>query len=251
LFLSAKSDTEAYFGHLAAARDLSRQASGSAVRSGQIETAALWEMNEAIREAEFGNFELSRKEVKASLGLSSNYDTQILAALVLARAGDSRRAESLAKELSRRHPADTLVISYWIPVIQASIALEQGKPGRAIGILQATDPYEFATPGSWPTMGGPLYPCFLRGTSFLRLGRGHDAVAEFENIIDHRGFVKASPLGPLSHLGLARAYLLEGDRVHGLAAYEEFLKMWSDADVNLLPLREAKAEYFRQTRAHQ
>jgi eukaryotic-like serine/threonine-protein kinase len=250
LFLSAKSDTEAFFGRLATAREFSRQAVASAVRSGEIETAALWEMDEAIREAELGNSKEARETAKASLQLSSNYDTQILAALVFARAGDSARAESLARDLSRRHPADTLVNFYWLPVIRASIALEHNNPGRAIEILRATDPYEFATPGSWPAMGGPLYPCYLRGVAFLRLGRGRDAAAEFQKIIDHRGFAKASPLASLARLDLARAYVLDGDWVQGLATYGDLLKIWHDADPDLSPRREAKDEYARLRMRH-
>ncbi|HTT18070.1 MAG TPA: hypothetical protein VMG82_03940 [Candidatus Sulfotelmatobacter sp.] len=243
LFLSAKSDTEAYFGHLREARSFSRRAEASANRSGQSETAAFWAMDEAIREAEFANSKIARDKAAASLALNRNYDTEILAALVYARAHDSHRAGALATELARQHPADTLINYYWLPVIQAGVALDHNNPLRAIGILKATDPYEFASPDGWPTIGAPLYPSFLRGNSYLRLGRGREAAAEFTEMIDRRGLMKASPLAPLARLGLARAYVLEGDRLRASAAYEDFLTVWRDADPDILVLREAKTEY--------
>jgi hypothetical protein len=52
--LSAQSDTEAYYGRLTKARDFSRRAVESAVRSDSTETAALWQMNAALG-AEFGS----------------------------------------------------------------------------------------------------------------------------------------------------------------------------------------------------
>src|SRR5207245_9064898 len=52
---SAQSDTEAYYGRLTKARDFYRRAVDSAVRADSKETAALWQVNAALREAEFGN----------------------------------------------------------------------------------------------------------------------------------------------------------------------------------------------------
>jgi cytochrome c-type biogenesis protein CcmH/NrfG len=44
-------------------------------------------------------------------------------------------------------------------------------------------------------------------------------------------------------LGLARAYVLQGDQPKARAAYEEFLKLWKEADPDVPVLRQAKAEY--------
>ncbi len=52
--LSAQSDTEAYFGWLAKAREFSHRALESARRADAKEPAALWHANAALREAEFG-----------------------------------------------------------------------------------------------------------------------------------------------------------------------------------------------------
>ena len=52
--LSAQSDTEAYFGRLARARNFTRRAVDAAIRANSKETAALWQANASLREAEFG-----------------------------------------------------------------------------------------------------------------------------------------------------------------------------------------------------
>src|SRR5258708_19222238 len=53
--LSQDRDTKPFFGHLAKARELSRRAVDSASHNGAKETAAIWQGNAALREAEFGN----------------------------------------------------------------------------------------------------------------------------------------------------------------------------------------------------
>jgi len=47
----------------------------------------------------------------------------------------------------------------------------------------------------------------------------------------------------LAHLGLARAYALQGDTGKGRTAYQDFLALWKDADPDIPILNEAKAEY--------
>ena len=69
------------------------------------------------------------------------------------------------------------------------------------------------------------------------------AAAEFQRIIDHRGWDVLSPLWPLAHVGLARAEVLQGDVARGRTAYESFFQLWKDADVELPTLIEAKKEY--------
>jgi hypothetical protein len=54
-----------------------------------------------------------------------------------------------------------------------------------------------------------------------------------------------NPLGALAHLGLARAYALSGDPAKARAAYQDFLTLWKDADLDIPILEEAKGEYAR------
>ena len=243
IFFSAESDTEAFYGRLASAREYSRRATDSALRSGENESAAQWKLGAAIREAEFGDPERARREAASALALSANHDSEILAALAFARAGDLPHAEKLANELAARYPLDTLVINYWLPVIRASLEIGRRNPSRALETLNAATPYELASPGTWPGLGAPLYPMYLRAEARLGLHQGNEAAGEFQKFLDHRGLMRACPLGPLAHLGLARAYALQGDTGHARTAYQDFFTLWKDADPDIPVLIAAKAEY--------
>jgi hypothetical protein len=75
------------------------------------------------------------------------------------------------------------------------------------------------------------------------LHNGSAAAAEFQKFLDYRTVVANYVLGSLAHLGLGRAYVLEGDRARAKAAYQDFLALWKDADPGIPILRQAKAEY--------
>ncbi len=74
-------------------------------------------------------------------------------------------------------------------------------------------------------------------------GAGPEAAVEFQKILDHRGVVPVSPLYPLVHLGLARAYALSGDTVKSRRYYQDLFALWKDADPNVPILQEAQSEY--------
>jgi ATP/maltotriose-dependent transcriptional regulator MalT len=94
-----------------------------------------------------------------------------------------------------------------------------------------------------PLQLGTLYPVYIRGEAYLLSHQGKEAAAEFQKIIDHRGMVLNSPIGALAHLGLARAYAMQGDTAKARAAYQDFLTLWKDADPDTPILMAAKAEY--------
>jgi tetratricopeptide (TPR) repeat protein len=243
LLLSLASDTEAYYGRNAKARELSHRAFDSAKRNDQKETAALWQMEVALREAELGNSADARQQAKAALALASNHDLQILGALALARAGDPAQATRMADDLAKRYPEDTLVSNYWLPSIRAAIELGRNNEDEAIGILQAAVPYELGSPSPTPSNGATLYPIYVRGQAYVKLRRGKEAAAEFQKILDHRNIVVNFVTGALAHLGLGRAYALQGDTAKARAAYDDFLTLWKDADPDIPILHQAKAEY--------
>lgn len=83
----------------------------------------------------------------------------------------------------------------------------------------------------------------MRGQAYLAAHDGSEAAAEFQRIIDQRGVVGNEPIGALAHLGLARAYALEGDTAKARAAYNDFFTLWKDADPDIPILVAAKAEY--------
>ena len=91
----------------------------SAKRNGSADTAALWQVNEALREAEFGNTALARKAVADAMALSSKPDIELLAALALARSGDTVQSSALADKVAAEFDRDTMIQAYWLPTIRA------------------------------------------------------------------------------------------------------------------------------------
>jgi len=243
LLLSTESDTEAYYGRLDKARDFSRQAVESAVRSDSKEIAALWKASAALREAELGETSSARQGAKAALGLSSGRDVKTVAALTLARIGDASEAKALADELRTDYPNNSLIKLYWLPTINAAIQLQANHPTVALMELETAAPYEL---GHLPPMQtGTLYPAYLRGQAYLLAKNGSAAVAEFEKLLDHRGIVLNFVTGALARLQLGRAYAMSSDSAKAKAAYQDFLTLWKDADPDIPILLATKAEYVK------
>src|SRR6266571_6921465 len=113
LLLSFQSDTEAYNGRLVKARDFSRRAVDAAVRNDSKETAALWQVNAALREVEFGNTAAAKQDVAAALALAPGRDVKMFAALTLARVGETSRAQAIVEELEKSYPSQTVLKVYW------------------------------------------------------------------------------------------------------------------------------------------
>ena len=240
--LRLEADTQACAGHLNKAREISLRAIESAKRAGEKEAAAGYESDMAFREAVFGNVKEAEQHAMAALALSSGRDVQYGAALALAAAGNSK-AESMADQLQKQFPKDTIVQFIYLPTIQAELALKRNDPAKAIDALQAAAPYELGSPGNTAAFTPSLYPIYVRGQAFLAAHRGSEAATEFEKILNWRGVVQNQPIAPLAHLGLARAYALQGDTAKTRAVYEQFLKLWKDADNGIPVLEQARSEF--------
>jgi tetratricopeptide (TPR) repeat protein len=236
LLLATQAETEGWYGRLKKAHELTRRAMDSAQLNGNNERAAGYQVAAALREVESGNREQARTDADAAVKLAPNRDVRAIAALALARAGDTGGAEMLAAELDNSFPLDTLVQRYWLPTIRAAVALERKDPNRAIELLKAVGAIELGAEGN-------LLPVYVRGQAYLVLHDGNAAAAEFQKFIDHRGLVVNFPWGALARLGLARAYAMQGDTAKAKAAYQDFLTLWKDADPDIPILIAAKAEY--------
>ena len=239
VMLSGEADTEAYYGRRVKARDSSRRAVESAMRADSKETAALWRVSAGLREAEFGNPATARQNVDAALLLSSGRDVKLLAALTLARAGDTVNAKKLVDQMGKTASTNTMLKFYCLPTIEAAIEISKGNPSQAVLDLEAAMPYE---------LGGPLgfaylYPAWVRGQAYLAAHNGIAAAVEFKKLIDHPGIVLNQPIASLAHLQLGRAHALAGDAVKAGTAYQDFFMLWRDADPDVPILIAAKAEY--------
>jgi len=236
MLLAMHANTEGWYGKLKNARELTRKAMDSAQHNDAKEAAAAYQAAAALRDVEAGNQGQARAEANTAVKLAPNRDVRTMAALALARAGDTAGAEKLAAELDKTFPLDTLVQRYWLPTIRAAVALQRKDPNRAIELLKVASPIELGDTAN-------LLPVYLRGEAYLMLHDGSRAAAEFQKFIDHRGVVMNFPWGALAHLGLARAYAMQGDTTKAKIAYQDFLTLWKDADPDIPILKEAKAEY--------
>ncbi len=206
-------------------------------RQGDLkQDAADYEVGLAWSEAELGNFEVARQQVATALTMSTDRDLQVQAAVVLARAGDETQAQKIADDLAKRFPSDTLVNFIWLPTIRAAIEIGRKNPAKAVEYLQTALPYDLS-------FLVELYPAYLRGVAYLKLQRGSEPAAEFQKLFDHRGLVGYQQQGALAHLGIARAYVLQGDKAKARAAYNDFFALWKNADPDIPILIAAKYEY--------
>jgi len=236
-----ESDTAAYGGQFAKARELTHRAVDSAQHADEKETAADYAAEAAVREALVGNIILARQQAQAAMSLSNGRDVQAMSAIALALAGDSTQATRLADDLGKRFSEDTIVQVTYLPTIHAASALRANDPGKAIQSLSATAPYELGGPVQ--TLNFFLYPVYVRGEAYLAMRQGTAAAAEFQKIIDHPGLVVNEPIGALVHLQLGRAYAMAGDTAKAKSAYQDFLALWKDADPDIPILNKVKAEY--------
>ena len=243
VLLSFQSDTEAYSGRLVPARDFSRRAIDAAIRSDSKESAAIWQVNAALREAEFGNTSSAKQDVAAALKLAPGRDVKLLSALALARSGETAQAKSLIDELEKTYPTNTVLRVYWLPTIHAAIELNAHNATKALEFLEGPAPYEFGEPQQFQL--GTAYPVYVRGLAFMDAHNPAAAAAQFQRILDHRSIVINFPLGALAHLQLGRAYAMQNHTAKAKAAYNDFLTLWKDADPDIPILKQAKAEYAR------
>jgi eukaryotic-like serine/threonine-protein kinase len=227
------------------------QAAAMAEARGLLAEKARILANEANLNAIFGLTRLAVKQTGLVLALLEKEDIALeeLAptiiqqldsqplAWTLALCGSAAKAQSLSDDLAQKFPMDTIYKSVWLPLIAATLELRRGSaagPDKAIQLLQPARQYEAAT---------FFRPVWMRGQAQLQAKNGALAAAEFQKIIDHRGWDVLSPLWPLAHLGLARAAALQGDVAKSRQAYEDFFRLWKEADVDLPVLSEAKREY--------
>jgi DNA-binding winged helix-turn-helix (wHTH) protein/tetratricopeptide (TPR) repeat protein len=229
----------AYYGRLADARSATDRAVTFSEQTGERERAGLWEIGAAVREAFFGNRAEARQRAGRALKFSRNREVEYGAAFALARSGEMAQAEALADDIEKRFPEDTSARFSYIPTLKAMFALERGDAAKAVEELRSAIPYETGRPR---LLLGAKYPIYVRGEAFLAEGRGAEAAAEFQKILDHRGVVVSDPVGALARLELARAYRMDGDSAKAKTAYEVFLALWKDADRGVPVLLEARRE---------
>ena len=194
---------------------------------------------EAAADAEAGFPNEARQEITAALAQSNTADSRASAAYVFATVGDAARAQKFVDELAKESPSDTVLNQVNLPLVRAVLSLQRNQPAQAIAQLQSAIPYEL---GAGPRSAG-YFANSVRGEAFLRTHDGVKASAEYQKILDHRGADPTSVLYSLAHLGLGRAYALQGDTAKAKTGYQDFFAVWKDADADVPILKTARAEY--------
>ena len=232
--LTWQAQTSEFSGQLMRANQFNDRAIELARQKGVKEITAQVLLQQAGRNATFGNCAPVSGIVASALALSREQANLVAAANALAACGHAVAAQANMDEVSKAFPQDTLLNTISIPTARAQLELDRRNPAQVIQLLDPAKKYEVA---------GEFWPQYLRGQAYLKQGSGAQAATEFQTILDHRGWYPVSPLYPLAELGSARAAVLIGDKVKARKYYEDFFTLWREADLTIPILIEAKAEY--------
>jgi eukaryotic-like serine/threonine-protein kinase len=234
--LGWQGNTSAFGGRVAQAHDQFRRGIQASLQANFKEVAADMSMRDAEMHAIVGQCADARREVAAAMEIIRDTLSVERAARTFALCGVENVAVDLSRELAKQYAEATLTQRVSLPTIAAVSAVHRGEPAQALALLDTIKPYERA-----PT--AEFWPAYLSGLAHLHLKDGAAAEAAFRSILGRRGEVPASMLFPLAHLGAARAAAIAGETAKARSLYEAFFALWKDADVDLLPLKEARAEY--------
>ena len=212
-------------------RRLSQLAYNGALRQQSTGLAARYAGVRASEEVAFGYPWEARHWATEALRLSQNELGWVLG--VLALAGDLAHAEAIANELARRRPTDALLNERDLPQVRAAISISRGNGAAAVDALQSTKRYAKVT----------VTPSYYLGLAYLQLSQGKEAEAEFQQIVNRAGVLPLALEHSMAHLGLGRAYALQGENVRARREYQEFLTRWKDADPDVPVLKQGKIEY--------
>ena len=222
----------ATLGQATKARELEKKARDLATRLKLMDVVANLYVNEAGNEYFFGDKQRLLADAHEALKLSKSPNLVSAAAQMLVLGGEEQGVK-LGEEIAKSRPYDTLLQFVATPMVRAIYDLEHNQPSKAIDETDGILVYSRANVGVF----------YVRGLAYLKMGRAADAVQAFQKILDLRPVANFDIIGSVAHLGLARAYAMQGDNVHSRMAYQDFLAVMKDADADLPMVKEAKAEY--------
>jgi eukaryotic-like serine/threonine-protein kinase len=225
-------------GRMKEARKIADRQTEEMSAAGYKEAASLSAAGFASAEALFGESEEARKHAALSITLFRSRANLETVALVTALSGDTRRAEKIVDELKSKYPSDTVLQQIMVPLVNAANDISQDHPERAIVALEPAKRYE---EGAY--YGSSIL--YLRGLAHLKNHQQTEAIADFQEIIDHRGISPLAQQWVLAHLGLARAQANSGEIAEACSSYQSFFTLLADGEPDIPILKQAKAEYAR------
>jgi tetratricopeptide (TPR) repeat protein len=233
----AKGSAAAAEGRLETATNLFDQTAELDIASGDSEAAAIALAVSAEVNSEMGRSSIARKESERALKLGKNEMVYGLSGLVAVRRNDVQRAHFLLEQMDHEHPLATFNLGIYSPMIRTMIAASGGSsPDEVTHLMEPALPYEF---GSLADM----LPIYVRGTAYLSVNAPVKAEAEFQKIIRNHNVDALTTLYPLSILGVARCYRMQGKKIESREAYQRLFTLWKNADGSLPILTKARAEF--------
>jgi eukaryotic-like serine/threonine-protein kinase len=212
----------------------------NALRNNSPESAADVQLDLANLEADFGLRAAAHKDALGALGLNKTAAELALSARALARIGDISDAQMEAKSAASLAPLDTIVSYAILPSVRAAMLLDHdGK--AAVDALKDSRPYDDCTDLE-------LSPAYYRGLAYLQAGETKAALAEFQQVIDHRSLADFPVYVSLSKLEMGRAFQILGNNGDSSRAFDELDEIWKNADQDFPPLQRLRA--YEESRRH-
>jgi tetratricopeptide (TPR) repeat protein len=235
--LQYRSALAASRGQVRLARDYSRKLQDALDRI-HLQGRADVDSQMANFEALVGNQSDAQNAASRAIRASQSFPVMWNAATALAVIRQEQRALSLADQIQRTRPNDTIAQNVAIPMIRAAAYLYPSSPSRkapekAIDLMNTAAVYLRVNNGV----------LLVRGLGYEQSGRYADAQADFQKILDLRPLHGPDYSEPLAQLGLARVYQKQGDEGKARIAFQNFFAAWKDADPDVPLLQTAKAEY--------
>jgi serine/threonine protein kinase/tetratricopeptide (TPR) repeat protein len=153
---------------------------------------------------------------------------------------EDQKALSIADEIQRNHPNDTMAINVTVPMIRAIAALRpaspaKADPAKAIDFMNTAALYARADVGVF----------YVRGLAYEQAGRYAEAQQDIQKALEIKSHSGPDLIFAAVQLELGRLFQKQNDTVKARIAYQNLLADWKDADPDLPLLHEAKAEYAR------
>ena len=230
---SRHGDIAASHGQIQKAREFYEKGRQIAQRLQLKDSEASFLASEAYPLAMFGDSKQAIEICNAALALGPSFNTRGYIAQVLAFAGENNKTLDLATLEAHDRPDDTLIHAIYVPVKQATVALNTGDAKKALELMKPASAYD----------KGTTISLYIRGMAYLKAGDGASAAGEFQKVLALYNYVPTDLLIPFARLGLARAYALQGDAAKAKSAYQDVLGFWKDADPELPTVKQVKAEY--------
>ena len=233
----AQAEADAAMGKVKRSTELFEEVAKQNAATGDSEAAANTLAVSAEINSEMGRAAVAKRDVEDALKLGRNEIVLGLAALIASRAGDEKGSHQFLDQLDHDYPLSTFNIGLYSPMARTTLAAAHGNSAAEVtNLMEPALPYELGDVAD-------LLPIYVRANSYLQTSSGKEAKQEFQKILDHHSVDAVTTLYPLSQLGLARCYALEGRKADSRRAYEAFFSLWKDADPDLPILVTARREY--------